>query len=69
MSNNLFVDAIKSSVVQYFCYFIFEVKSFSILITNGKIYYIKVTQGDSKTNYSETGFYWLTFNENEVDPE
>lgn len=69
MSNNLFVDAIKSSVVQYFCYFIFEVKSFSRLITNGKIYYIKVTQGDYKSNTSSTGSYWLTFNENEVAPE
>lgn len=66
MSNNLFVDAIKSSVVKYLCYFIFEVKSFSRLITNGKIYYIKVTQGDSKANYSETGSYWFAFNENEV---
>ena len=45
-----------------------ESKSFSRLVSKGDKYYVKLAQGPDKYNYSNTGSYWIAFNENDVTP-
>jgi len=46
-----------------------NVRSFSRLVNKGEKYYIKVTQGDYAYGTSDTGSYWIAFNENNIAPK
>lgn len=46
-----------------------DVKSFSRFVNNGEKYYIKITKGDYAYGTSDTGSYWIAFNENNIAPK
>ncbi len=46
-----------------------DIKSFTRLVKKGKKYYVKVTQGDYKSNTSSTGSFWIGFTDFPARPE